>query len=141
MTARLVSVGLAIFFLAVTANAACLQYEPAIVTVTGVLVVKQAYGPPNYGENPATDSTERYVVLVLDESTCVDANPSNELDDVEERDVRAIQLVTSDGVDGFLLNKRVAVSGTLFHAHTGHHRTPVLIRVKTIALSRQPGRA
>jgi hypothetical protein len=34
-----------------------------------------------------------------------------------------------------LIGKKVIVKGTLFHAHTGHHHTDVLMNVESISLA------
>jgi hypothetical protein len=86
------------------------------------------YGPPNYGENPKTDSRETQAILVLAKPICVDASPST----YEERESkqRKITLVPPLGVNlGSYGGRFVTVTGTLFHAHTGHHHTQVLMQV------------
>ena len=110
-----------------------LNYEPANVTLTGVVVSKTYYGPPNYGENPKTDAKETQYILVLDSPVDVvgDQNTMTKT----ERGVKRITLVIHDfnanPVEP-LLGRRVEVSGTLFHAHTAHHHTKVLINVTSI---------
>ena len=42
-----------------------LHYEPEKVTLTGRIVSRTFYGPPNYGENPKTDSREAQYILLL----------------------------------------------------------------------------
>jgi hypothetical protein len=34
------------------------KFEPAVVTLTGKLVKKEFYGPPDYGKDPKTDRKE-----------------------------------------------------------------------------------
>jgi hypothetical protein len=110
-----------------------LTYEPDRVTLVGKVVSRTFYGPPNYGENPATDSKESQYILILD--TPVDVIGSTDPIDRTEREVKKLTLVVFDfkanPVES-LLGKRVEVSGTLFHAHTGHHHTRVLIEVESI---------
>jgi hypothetical protein len=59
------------------ASMPCLHYGGDPVTLTGKVKVQTFYGPPNYGENPDTDSRETQLILVLAEPICVEANPSN----------------------------------------------------------------
>jgi hypothetical protein len=111
-----------------------LNYDPAIVTITGVLVSRTYYGPPNYGENPKTDSKERQYVLILDSPVDVVGDQNDELNKTE-RGIKRVTLVVHDfkahPVES-LLGGRVEVQGKLFHAHTGHHHTKVLIDVTSI---------
>ncbi|HSE23684.1 MAG TPA: DUF4431 domain-containing protein [Pyrinomonadaceae bacterium] len=91
------------------------------------------YAPPNYGEDPATDSKEDQYILILD--TPIDVIGSTDPINKTELGVKKLTLVVFDfkanPVEP-LLGKRVEVHGTLFHAHTGHHHTRVLIEVESI---------
>ena len=106
-----------------------LHYEPERVTLTGKLVYRTFYGPPNYGEDPKTDSRETQPVLILD--SAVDVNTGNDPADETERSVGRITLVVQHTVKDFV-GKRMVVEGTLFHAITGHHHTKVLMTVSSI---------
>ncbi len=112
----------------------CLHYEGEPVALTGKVTLRTFYGPPNYGENPKTDSRETQAILVLSKPICVDANPTFYAE--EEKNQRKLTLVPSTGVNFESYRERpVTVEGTLFHAHTAHHRTPVLmqvIRIQTV---------
>lgn len=109
-----------------------LNYEPANVTLTGVVVSKTYYGPPDYGESPKTDSRESQYVLILDSAVDVVGDQS---EPTTELGVKRVTLVVNDfkahPVEN-LLGTRVEVQGTLFHASTGHHHTKVLINVTSI---------
>jgi hypothetical protein len=114
------------------------HYEPEKVMLKGKVVSRTFYGPPNYGENPKTDSRESQYILILDSAVDVVATGSDPTDQTE-RGVRRVTLV----VDDFaahpvrpLLGRRVLIEGTLFHAHTGHHHTKVLIEVSSIKRAR-----
>lgn len=110
-----------------------LSYEPDRVTLVGKVVSRTFYGPPNYGEDPATDSKEDQYILILD--TPIDVIGSIDPIDKTERGVKKLTLVVFDFKTNpveSLLGKRVEVHGRLFHAHTGHHRTRVLIEVESI---------
>jgi len=109
----------------------CLHYQGLPVTLTGIVSLQTFYGPPNYGENPETDSRETQAILKLEKPICVGANPSSYED--EERNQDEVTLVPPKGVNfGIYAGKKVSLQGSLFHAHTGHHHTPVLMQVVLI---------
>ena len=120
-----------------SASAASLQYEPAVVELRGIVALEQHFGPPCYGESPQTDSVELIAVILLDEPVSVegDADPQS-LNGTSYTDVRKLQLVRgySDLPFSPYAGKHVVVSGTLYEGFTGHHHTDVLIRVETIAV-------
>jgi len=72
---------------------------------------------------------------MLAQNICTTGNDPQGLD-VAEAGVHEIQLaITNDAhwkIVRRLIGHRVIVAGTLFHAHTGHHRTKVLIDVGNI---------
>ena len=108
---------------------ACLRYEPDPVSLTGTVRRVMAYGPPNYGENPATDAKEPYLALVLPTPICVEAAG----DSPAETELRQLQIVfTRLRPDRSLVGHRVRITGTLFHQTTAHHQTPVLIEPSRI---------
>ena len=115
---------------------ACVSYEPSVVQLKGKIVRKTFPGPPNYESIKRGDKAEKFWLLVLSQPICVqqdkkdpDANPA-------QQDIRQIQLVFGDAnayeIHKELVGKNVVASGTLFGAHTGHHRTPVLLTVRTL---------
>jgi hypothetical protein len=108
------------------------------VTLTGKVVSRRFYGPPNYGENPKTDSRESQYILLLDSAIDVIASKDDPMNETEHG-VKKVTLVVFDfkahPVEP-LLGRRVEVEGTLFHAHTGHHHTKVLIEVSSIEKAR-----
>ena len=117
-------------------SAQCLKYWPAVITVTGTLRSQVFPGPPNYESIKRGDRKERAIILKLTAPTCTTPNdPPQGLDD-PETNVREMQLVVTKSAHWKTverrLGKRVVVTGTLFHAHTGHHRTKVLIEVASI---------
>jgi len=130
LTWSLVIVGTAL--LASEADASpCLKYEPVLVTVSGTIAVKQAYGPPGYGEDPKHDTKEKYLLLILTAPLCVDADPGDPLNSEAANNVKAIQMfyMPEHPFNKAWLGQPVTVTGTLFRAQTGHHRTDVLIEV------------
>ena len=107
------------------------EYGPAVVTLSGRLVAKEFFGPPGYGEAPETDSREVARLLVIDEPLHVRADHESDINSLEQRNVREVQLVWSQKA-GPLLGRRVRVRGTLFAGHTGHHHVDLLVIVALI---------
>jgi hypothetical protein len=133
------AISLGLFLTAATtvlAGGGCLSYEPAQVQLSGKVSRKEAYGPPGYGEDPAHDKRESYLVLALTAPICVNADPKSPVNNESETDVREVQLVYPSGhsLQRAWLNRNISVSGTLFHQLTGHHRTKVLITVSETRL-------
>ena len=104
----------------------CLPYEPDVVELTGIVSMAHGFGPPGFGEDPAHDRKEDYVLLTLDKPICVTGGRIVVDEDVAAID--ALQLVPKSGrrFDRRLLGKRISVSGTLFHRVSGGH-TEVMI--------------
>lgn len=109
--------------------ASCLHYGAPQSTLTGVVTQQTFFGPPNFGETPEIDKRETQYVLMLAEPICVNASDD---EDAEQNQLQVtlvprikIGLKAFDG-------KRVKVAGKLFHAHTGHHHTPLLLELVSI---------
>ena len=111
----------------------CFEYGPS-VTLTGTVSSRVFAGPPNYESIKRGDRKETATILNLASPVCT-STTSNTADsfDVAETDIREVQLVITKPEDWKTLKrlrgKPVVVTGTLFHAHTGHHRTKILITV------------
>ena len=112
----------------------CFEYGPT-VSLTGRLRSQIFPGPPNYQSIRHGDRKETALLLTLVQTICTTGNDPQGMD-VPETDVREVQLaITTNAhwtIARRLVGKRVTVTGTLFHAHTGHHRTKVLIDVSNI---------
>src|SRR5215510_7066420 len=102
----------------------CVSYEPEIVTFTGTIRRHTFPGPPNFESVSKGDQAERVWVLHLATPICVSASTDWE----KETGVSNIELVLTK-YDKSLVNRRVVVSGTLYHAFTGHHHTKILLTV------------
>lgn len=115
-------------------NEEWLTYEPTVVELKGKLITKTFYGPPNYGENPDTDSKEEFAILVLSKPVNVrgNADPDAGYERTTVKHLREMQLVLTMPHKE-LIGKKVIVKGTLFHAFTGHHHTDVLMFVQSIS--------
>ena len=109
----------------------CLHYMGDPVALEGHVTLRTFFGPPNYGEQPTNDSKERQAILRLSNPICVIANSRDS--DVAEQDQSEVTLVPINGENlRRYQGKAVNVRGTLFHANTGHHHTPVLIEIEHI---------
>ena len=115
----------------------CLQYGPT-VSLRGTLRSQVFSGPPNYESIKRGDRKETAIILTLVSRTCTSGNSPDSFD-VPERKIREMQLVVTKPAHWKLverrMGKRVVITGTLFHANTGHHRTKVLIYVTSIRVA------
>ena len=117
----------------ISSSPPALRYEPAVVRLRGTVELEWQYGPPNYGENPETDSRDLIAVLQLDKTVSVAGDPKSSSNTESFDNVERIQLVTLDGRPfSPYAGKPVEVVGTLFARLTGHHYTDVLVIVKRI---------
>ena len=110
-----------------------LSYEPQTVELDGRLVIQSRYGPPNYGEDPKTDEKVRVPILVLKNGVSVLPGQEVGYYPAVYRTTR-IQLAFIDSGITYrnLIGQNVVVTGSLFHAHTGHHYTDVVLKVNSI---------
>lgn len=112
-------------------------YEPAVSVLTGLLLKKQFFGRPNYGETPEKDEKVHVYVLKLDQPIRVleRGNPGGgEIKDKAISGVRELQVYSSNkGLDlsGYL-NKRVSLKGSLFTSRTGGQYTKVVLQVGAV---------
>jgi hypothetical protein len=132
----LVAIGVAFPVSSAVSAGACLEYEPAVVTIQGSVSLKPAYGPPGFGEDPKRDAREDYLALTFDTPACMAASSKPDAEDVAETDIKTMQLVFPNG-DAFQLakqwiGKQISVTGSLYHGFTGHHHTTVLLKVNEI---------
>ena len=118
-----------------TPQSQCLSYEPAVVTLSGTLVRKTFPGPPNYESVRKGDRPETSRFLDLSESVCVNESTTEPDLNPKQSGIREIQLVVKPDQyqqHNGLVGRKVLATGTLFGEHTGHHRTPVLLTVRTL---------
>lgn len=113
----------------------CLEYGPTI-TLDGTLRDRVFAGPPNYESIKRGDRKETAIILTLTAPVCVNGEDPMSVSGPSETGIREMQLVVATPAQWSavrrLMRKRATVTGTLFHAHTGHHRTKVLIEVTGI---------
>ena len=111
-----------------------LCYEPCVVKLTGQLVTAEEFGPPNFGENPDTDSKVVIYLLKLQKPISVRNDPQSRINVDSLENVKEIQLEFSRPLQDYrrFLKKNIIVRGKLFEAHTGHHYRKVLMSVDHI---------
>jgi hypothetical protein len=113
----------------------CLSYEPATVTLTGKTFLKVFPGRPNYESIKEGDEPEPAWLLRLAKPVCVKWDGKDEVNEAENH-VLLIHLVLRGKQFSQLrrLRKKGAITftGTLFHSHTGHHHTKVLMMVQSM---------
>ena len=123
----------------VTAFGACLDYEPAVVSLSGTLAREVYPGRPNYESIADGDEPEAIWVLKLDVPICI--NDAGFMAPAETN-VTEIQLVlSSEQYEGHSdkMGGHITASGSLFHGHNGHHHKTLLLNTST--LTRDTGRA
>jgi hypothetical protein len=108
------------------------QYEPELSTIDGKISSEIHWGPPNYGENPDTDSQVRLYFITLDSPIKVEARPGGVVNINSYQDVTVIQitydkLVIEDFIGGYC-----TVTGKLYERIFGIHMTNVLMAVEDI---------
>lgn len=112
------------------ADAGCLEYAPAQVTLSGTLKRLTFPGRPNYESTSRGDEPETHFYLALHKPLCTVGDPES-ADSYPQQNVSLVQLVLDDSGYAKLkprLGQKMALSGTLFAAHTAHHHAPVLLR-------------
>ena len=103
-------------------------YEPNIVRLTGTLHESTCPGPPEYESIERGDAPEHIFVLNLDSPINVKSIPPDK-DGLNEpeNNISEIQVAASPRNAQHLIGEHVAITGTLFHAITAHHRTEVVM--------------
>ena len=112
-----------------------LSYEPRVVSVQGIIERDTFPGPPNYESIKGGDEIEVYWILILTLPIYVKGTPGDDIN-ASESNVTKVQLVVQPKQYNSyrnLIGHKVTVTGTLFHSISGHHKTKVLISVKTMA--------
>lgn len=130
-----------IFFLIYTPIFAAnklVHYEPEVAKLTGMIKIKIFPGPPNFESIKNGDAKEEGGYLILDQPIDVDLvqGTTDSDDDINEpeKNIRLLQLVIHSKKHWDLIknNNRVRITGTLFHAHTGHHHAQVSLEIQHI---------
>jgi hypothetical protein len=117
-------------------------FPESLITISGILSRKQFPGPPEYSSIDDGDRVDHCWVLELDKTSFLLAlnTPVKELgldfrDILRWKNSSEVMLVLNDEVEKacrMYEGLRVYVVGYLFHAHTVHHYTPMLLDVKKV---------
>ncbi|MGD8869418.1 MAG: DUF4431 domain-containing protein [Gemmatimonadales bacterium] len=114
-----------------------LEVSPDTLTLQGILLLGDFYGPPNYGEEPTTDRLERQYYLQLPAPILTQVPDATLPGDAEANRASAyfLQVVIedSDRLDPRAhVGEKVQVTGPLMEWWSGHHRTPLLLVVQNL---------
>ena len=103
--------------------------------MTGTITTHLEYGAPNFGEDPAHDAHELDWYLDLSKPICVAGKNDTSPESEAERGIRRLQIVFLRGQPSGAgwIGHGASVTGTLFHAISGHHHTKVLITAEHMA--------
>ena len=108
----------------------CRYNDPSTV-LEGQLFTDFFFGRPGYGMYPETDQVEHAVVMALDSPISVEGNGlhyEGNYDGQYEENIGIVQ-ISSNNIE-ILRQFRgcgIRLTGSLYHAHNGHHHTPVLL--------------
>jgi hypothetical protein len=135
---------MALFFAFVAVSAPghpqCLNYEPSIVQLTGIMKRITYPGRPNYESIEAGDEPDTGWYLILKHPICTNekATDDNYPALTNESKIQLVVRAAQYGEYRHFVNSTVAVEGSLFAASTGHHHTNLLLQVTSI--KRAPSR-
>ena len=105
-----------------------LQYEPAVVQITGT-VAKGKHEHPN-------GTWFNILILKLGEPASIKGDDTKDSINVSEDKITEIQVSSTDNAIlkkiGALDGKKVTLSGTLFHSHTAWHVRELVLMVTDV---------
>jgi len=129
MKTILVASLLSLILLTTSVAAQCLEYEPKLVHLSGKLMRETHPGPPNYESIRKGDEAEAIWVLRLSLPICVVAMDDINVREVDQKEVQLVLDAEQYKKYRKLIGQKIFVTGTLFHAHTGHHHKQLLLTV------------
>ena len=104
-----------------------------VSTLKGVLRSRVYPGPPNYESVKKGDEAEGVWILKLSHSISVEGDKDPTSFNERETGIREVQVIFKDGEEKMVkrqMGKPIECTGTLFHAHTGHHHLALLLDVQ-----------
>jgi hypothetical protein len=116
------------------AGADCLEYDPAVVKLTGKAIKEKYPLQSNYLTGDMKGKYADFSFQLLDKPICVKGKEGDEYSP-PHADIRKIELVlnkTQHKVFNTCLNRKIVVTGKLFGQHTRYHHADVLIMVESI---------
>lgn len=115
------------------------RYDTPGTDLSGVLVERNVYGPPGYGETPSRDSHEKIYVLKLSKSISVEPTPNAEATGSASLDpaqnVREVQLFVPQQQKSriaTLIGHSIEAKGTLNESITASQYTKVWLDVSSL---------
>lgn len=124
---------LALIVTGCSASAELYPFEPNIVELEGFLTREERYGPPNFGESPATDQRVLIFVLKLKNPITVGTESSlSEINDEIVMGITDIQVVfdKNSKFDIPDVNANVKLKGILSKQISSHDFYQVVLRVR-----------
>jgi hypothetical protein len=106
----------------------CLGYQPALISMSGVLERRTFPGRPNFESVAAGDEPETGFYLALPRAACFSAGSDPDASNL--RDVRLVQLnLKPEQYDQLrpYLGKTISIQGAVYEAMSGHHHAPVVL--------------
>jgi hypothetical protein len=110
-------------------------FEPKTVELIGIIKILKFPGAPNYESIKNGDADETGPYLILNNPIDITPEPKIQIgNDEPEKNVKLIQLVVHNDNDWQKVKggNYVHVTGTLFHALTGHHHARILLWIEKI---------
>jgi hypothetical protein len=117
-----------------SAGTDCLEYEPAVVKLTGKAIKEKYPLQSNYVVGDMRGKSADFPFLLLDKPICLKGQEDNEYHP-PQADISKIELIlkkTQSKVFDTSLNRKIVVTGTLFGRHTRYHHAAVLMEVESI---------
>lgn len=106
-------------------------YEPEEIELSGVLCETVYPGPPEYMSVEMGDRPEKVTILTLKDPIDVDIKGESNFNE-PEKGVRELQVVFLGSTpSAHPMKEEISLRGSLYHAHTAHHRRRVLMMVKS----------
>lgn len=102
----------------------CLSWDRT-VTLEGYILDGVFPGPPEFEDVETGDARLEASLLYLAEPVCVSGDDALDAEPVEATEL--VQLACPEAAIS-ARGRLVALTGTLFSAHTGYHRTPALLQ-------------
>lgn len=109
------------------------RYEPSESRIRGRLELVRRFGPPNYGESPASDTKDTVPILVLSTSISICADTLSDLNNESLERVDSVQLLGQVGFRRYT-GKEVLVTGRLSRGVAGRHFYDALLQVSRVQL-------
>jgi hypothetical protein len=101
------------------------------VALSGEISHTWAYGPPNFGENPESDTKEQYWLLSLDHPIKM-KDEDGSIVDVTKIQLIVSKMPTGSGNLKSLNSKHIQAFGDIFLASTGHHHEKAVLILSSI---------